>query len=111
MGVHWAKEVVERLDLDVEILDLRTLLPMDTDAVYASVRKTGRVIILHEDCLTGGIGGELAALIAENCFEVLDAPVMREGSLDTPVPFDGNLELNFMPKARFEKKLVQLLAY
>jgi 2-oxoisovalerate dehydrogenase E1 component len=111
MGVHWAKEVVERLDLDVEIIDLRTLLPMDTEAVYASVRKTGRVIILHEDCLTGGIGGELSALIAENCFEVLDAPVMREGSLDTPVPFDGNLELNFMPKARFEKKLVQLLAY
>lgn len=113
MGVHWAKEIVEKheLDVDVEIIDLRTLLPMDTDAVYESVKKTGRAIILHEDCLTGGIGGELSALISENCFEYLDAPVMREGSLDTPVPFDGNLEINFMPKNRFEEKLLHLLDY
>ena len=111
MGVHWAKEIVENNNLDVEIIDLRTLLPLDTDAIYSSVQKTGRVIILHEDCLTGGIGGELAALIAENCFEYLDAPVMREGSLDTPVPFDGDLEINFMPKARFEEKLLRLVAY
>lgn len=111
LGVHWAKEIVEKHQLDVEIIDLRTLLPLDVDAVYASVRKTGRVILLHEDCLTGGIGGELAALIAENCFESLDAPVMREGSLDTPVPFDGKLEINFMPKERFESKLLNLLDY
>ncbi len=111
MGVHWAREIVEKHNLDVEILDLRTLLPLDVEAVYATVRKTGRVILLHEDCLTGGIGGELAALIAENCFDSLDAPVMREGSLDTPVPFDAKLEINFMPKDRFEEKLLKLLAY
>ena len=111
MGVHWAKEIVGQNALDVEILDLRTLLPLDLEAVYATVRKTGRVILLHEDCLTGGIGGELSALIAENCFESLDAPVMREGSLDTPVPFDGELEKNFMPKERFEEKLLRLLEY
>ena len=111
MGVHWAKEIVERLNLDVEILDLRTLLPLDLDAIYATANKTGRVIILHEDCLTGGIGGELSALIAENCFHNLDAPIMREGSLDTPVPFDGDLEKNFMPKSRFEEKLLRLVNY
>ncbi|MGB1102712.1 MAG: alpha-ketoacid dehydrogenase subunit alpha/beta [Crocinitomicaceae bacterium] len=111
MGVHWAKEIVEKHNLDVEILDLRTLLPLDMDAVYATVQKTGRVILLHEDCLTGGIGGELSALIAENCFEYLDAPIMREGSLDTAVPFDGELEKNFMPKDRFEAKLLELLEY
>ena len=111
MGVHWAREIVEKHNLDVEILDLRTLLPLDVEAVYATVRKTGRVILLHEDCLTGGIGGELAALIAENCFDSLDAPVMREGSIDTPVPFDAKLEINFMPKDRFGQKLLKLLAY
>ena len=111
MGVHWAKKIVDHHDLDVEIIDLRTLLPLDTEAIYNSVKKTGRVIILHEDCLTGGIGGELSALIAENCFEYLDAPVMREASLDTPVPFDENLEINFMPVQRFESKLIKLLEY
>ena len=111
MGVHWAREIVEKNNLDVEVLDLRTLLPLDLDAIYKSVNKTGRVIILHEDCLTGGIGGELAALIGENCFENLDAPIMREGSLDSPVPFDEQLEVNFFPKQRFEEKLHKLLNY
>jgi 2-oxoisovalerate dehydrogenase E1 component len=111
MGVHWAKEIVEKHNLDVEILDLRTLLPLDMDAVYQTVQKTGRVLFLHEDCLTGGIGGELSALIAENCFEYIDAPIMREGSLDTPVPFDAELEKNFMPKDRFESKLLDLMEY
>lgn len=111
MGVHWAKEIVEKHNLDVEILDLRTLLPLDMDAVYQTVQKTGRVLLLHEDCLTGGIGGELSALIVENCFEYIDAPIMREGSLDTPVPFDAELEKNFMPKDRFESKLLELIEY
>jgi 2-oxoisovalerate dehydrogenase E1 component len=111
MGVHWAREIVDEQQLDVEIIDLRTLLPLDTATVYNSVRKTGRAIILHEDCLTGGIGGELSALIQENCFTKLDAPVMRSASLDTPVPFDGELEKNFMPKARFESQLNDLLNY
>ena len=111
MGVHWAKEIVEEEGIDAEIVDLRTLLPLDTEAVYESVRKTGRAIVLHEDCLTGGIGGELAALITENCFEYLDAPVMREASLDTPVPFAIPLENNFLPKDRFRDKLKRLTSY
>lgn len=111
MGVHWAKEIAEKNNLDVDILDLRTLLPLDVDAIYETARKTGRVILLHEDCLTGGIGGEIASRIAEDCFEYLDAPVMREGSLDTPVPFDGELEKNFFPKERFEEKLLRLVNY
>ena len=111
LGVHWAKEIVEKHNLDVEIVDLRTLLPLDLETIYKSVNKTGRVIVLHEDCLTGGIGGELSALIAENCFENLDAPIMREGSLDTPVPFDAALEINFLPKQRFEDKLLRLVNY
>lgn len=111
MGVHWAKEIVEKHGLDVDILDLRTLLPLDMDAIYQTAQKTGRVIILHEDCLTGGIGGEIAARITEHCFEYLDAPVMREASLDTPVPFDAELEKNFMPKDRFEEKLLKLVNY
>lgn len=111
MGVHWAKEIAEKHQLDVDILDLRTLLPLDMDAIYETAKKTGRVIVLHEDCLTGGLGGEISALISENCFEHLDAPVMREGALDTPVPFDGELEKNFMPKGRFEEKLLKLINY
>ncbi|MCG8575906.1 MAG: dehydrogenase E1 component subunit alpha/beta [Flavobacteriales bacterium] len=111
LGVHWAREIVEAEGLDVEIVDLRTLLPLDTETVYESVQKTGRVFLLHEDCQTGGIGGELSALIAENCFEYLDAPIMREGSLDTPVPFDAALEQNFFPKDRFKEKLLNLLEY
>ncbi|MFT4600259.1 MAG: 2-oxoisovalerate dehydrogenase E1 component [Arenicella sp.] len=111
LGVHWAREISETHNLDIDILDLRTLLPLDMDAVYATAQKTGRVIVLHEDCLTGGIGGEISARISEDCFEYLDAPVMREGSLDTPVPFDGELEKNFMPKGRFEEKLLKLINY
>lgn len=111
MGVHWAKQIAEENNLEIDILDLRTLLPLDMDAVYETAKKTGRVIILHEDCLTGGIGGEISARITESCFEYLDAPVMREGSLDTPVPFDGELEKNFMPKDRFEQKLMKLINY
>ncbi|MFD1553451.1 dehydrogenase [Putridiphycobacter roseus] len=111
MGVHWAKHIAEEHQLNIDIVDLRTLLPLDMETIYKSVNKTGRVIVLHEDCLTGGIGGELVALIAENCFDQLDAPLMREGSLDTPIPFDGDLEINFLPKQRFEEKLLKLIAY
>jgi 2-oxoisovalerate dehydrogenase E1 component len=112
MGVHWALETLAaHPELDAELIDLRTLLPLDTETVLASVRKTGKAIILHEDTLTGGIGGELSALISEHCFEELDAPVMRVGSLDTPVPFASELEQNFLAKARFETQLLQLAAY
>jgi 2-oxoisovalerate dehydrogenase E1 component len=111
MGVHWARQAAEDQKLDADILDLRTLLPWDKAAVEATVKKTGKVIILHEDCLTGGIGGEIAAWIAENCFQYLDAPVMREGSLDTAVPFAPALEQNFLPKHRFTQKVQQLLNF
>jgi 2-oxoisovalerate dehydrogenase E1 component len=84
-----------RIGISADILDLRTLLPWDKEAVEKTVRKTGKVIFLQEDCLTGGIGAEICAWISENCFEYLDAPVMREGSLDTPVPFAPNLERIF----------------
>jgi 2-oxoisovalerate dehydrogenase E1 component len=109
LGVHWALEAAEKHpEISMDIVDLRSLAPLDTEAIYASVRKTGKVIVLHEDCLTGGIGGELVALINENCFTQLDAPVKRVGSLDTPVPFTNSLEDNFLPKQRFFDALVAL---
>jgi len=111
MGVQWAKSAVVELGISADILDLRTLLPWDKEAVKATVGKTGKVIFLQEDCLTGGIGAEICAWISEHCFELLDAPVMREGSLDTPVPFAPVLEQQFLPVARFKHKLTQLLEY
>lgn len=110
-GVMWAKEQTEALGIDADIVDLRTLLPWDKEAVRTSVEKTGKVIVLHEDCLTGGIGGEISAWISENCFESLDAPVTRVGSLDTPVPFSPPLEKQFLPVERFKEKLAQLAEY
>lgn len=112
LGVHWALEALDEFsDISADLIDLRTLAPLDTNTIYESVRKTGKVLVLHEDTLTGGIGGEIAALITENCFEYLDAPVMREGSLDTPVPMNVDLEWNFLPKDRFKKKLQDLWNY
>ena len=110
--MHWALDVLEKHpNIDADLLDLRSLMPLDEESIYASVRKTGRAIILHEDCLTGGIGGEIAARIMENCFEQLDAPIIRSASLDTPVPFSEELEQNFLPKQRFEEQLLKLIAY
>ncbi|MEQ9305177.1 MAG: dehydrogenase E1 component subunit alpha/beta [Marinoscillum sp.] len=111
MGVHWAMEAVRDLGVSVDILDLRTLLPWDKEAVAATVKRTKKVLILHEDCLTGGIGGEISAWISEFCFEDLDAPVMRLASLDTPVPFAKALEENFLPKGRLKSKIDQLIQY
>ena len=111
MGVHWATKAVEELGISADILDLRTLLPWDKEAVAATVKKTGKVIFLQEDTLTGGIGAEICAWISEHCFADLDAPVMREGSLDTPVPFAPNLEKQFLPVDRFNLKLQELIAF
>jgi len=111
MGVHWAIKITKELQIDADILDMRTLLPWDKEAVRQTVQKTGKIIFLQEDCLTGGIGAEIVAWISENCFELLDAPVMREGSLDTPVPFAPNLEKNFLPLDRFREKLKVLASY
>lgn len=112
LAVHWAMEALdENKDLSADLIDLRTLAPLDIETIYASVKKTGRVIVFHEDTLTGGIAGEIASLITENCFNYLDAPVMREGSLDTPVPMNVDLEHNFLPKERFKEKLLKLWKY
>lgn len=111
-GVHWAEDyAAEHPDISFDILDLRTLLPLDYDAISASVKRTGKVLLLHEDTLIGGIGGEIAAWIAENCFSILDAPVMRCASLDTPVPFNIELEKNFLAKARLNETILKLLSY
>ena len=112
MGVIWATQLLNKHpELSIELVDLCSLLPWDQHAVSTSVRKTGKVLVLHEDCLTGGIGGEIAAWIGEHCFEHLDAPVMRVGALDTPVPFATELENNFLPVERLSSTLFQLLEY
>jgi 2-oxoisovalerate dehydrogenase E1 component len=97
--------------ISAEVIDLRTLLPWDKETVLESVKKTGKCIVLHEDTITGGIGAEIAAYITENAFQYLDAPVMRAGSLDTPVPFARELEENFFQKDAFEEKLLTLYKY
>lgn len=112
LGVHWANEYADNhSDQSIEVLDLRTLSPLDTEAIYTAVRKTGKAIVLHEDCMTGGIGGEIVALISENCFESLDAPVKRVASLDTPVPFAADLEQQFLPKDRLDKAVDAIINY
>jgi 2-oxoisovalerate dehydrogenase E1 component len=111
-GVHWALETLEKhSELDADLIDLRTLQPLDTETIYKSVQKTGRLLILQEDSLFGGIASDISALVMENCFEYLDAPVKRVGSLETPIPFAKNLEAEYLPKQRFEKELLNLLEY
>jgi 2-oxoisovalerate dehydrogenase E1 component len=112
MGVHWALDTLNKnTNISADLIDLRTILPFDKEAIEASVKKTGRAIILHEDTLIGGIGGEISAYIMEHCFEYLDAPVKRCASLDTAIPFAAELEQNFLPKGRFENMLLELLEY
>jgi 2-oxoisovalerate dehydrogenase E1 component len=111
-AVHWALKVAEEMkDVSMDILDLRTLLPLDCDSIVQTVKKTGKVIVVHEDTLTGGIGAEIAAHITEYCFQYLDAPVIRCASLDTPVPFAIALENNFLAKDRLKKAIEQLINY
>ena len=111
-GVHWALEYAAGHPyLSIDILDLRTLQPLDLDAIAAAVGRTGRVLVLHEDTLTGGIGAEIAAWISEHCFRLLDAPVHRCASLDTPVPFNSTLEENFLARARLDEYVKKLLEY
>lgn len=111
-GVHWATEyAAQHPDVSFDILDLRSLLPLDYDAIRSSVERTGKVLLLHEDTLVGGIGGELAAWISENCFELLDAPIVRCASLDTPVPFAIELEQNFLAKSMLHGSIQKLLHY
>ncbi|WP_416337325.1 alpha-ketoacid dehydrogenase subunit alpha/beta [Galbibacter sp. EGI 63066] len=111
-GVHWALDVIEdNPELSVELIDLRTLSPLDTETIFKSVRKIGKVLVLQEDTMFGGISSDISAMIVENCFEYLDAPVKRVAGLDTPIPFAKNLEEEFMAKSRLEKELLDLLDY
>lgn len=112
IGVHWALDYLnDNPEISADLVDLRTLAPFDEDAVLETVKKTGRVIILHEDTLVGGFASELSAFITENAFEHLDAPIIRSASMDTPVPFASNLEWQFLPKKRFGEQLEELLAF
>jgi 2-oxoisovalerate dehydrogenase E1 component len=111
-GVHWAMALAEQKpDISLHILDLRTLLPLDYEAIREAVAKTGKVLVLHEDTLTGGIGGEISAWIGEHCFQLLDAPVLRCASLDTAIPFNMELEKNFLANTRLPQMIEKLLAY
>ena len=111
LGVHWALELLNQIDCSLEIIDLRTLIPLDKEMIFASVKKTGKVLVLHEDCMTGGFGADISSVISENCFEFLDAPIFRCSSLDTPVPFSSDLETNFLAKSRLKQKVVELSLY
>jgi len=112
MGVQWAKALAKEMsDVSIDILDLRTLIPWDREAVEKTVLKTGRILVLHEDTLTGGIGAEIAAWISEKYFVNLDAPVTRVGSLDSPIPFINSLEDNFLAKSRLKEKMKDLLEF
>lgn len=111
-AVHWALETLEKnTDIKADLIDLRTLQPLDTEAIYTSVKKTGRAIILQEDSLFGGVASDISALITENCFESLDAPVKRVASMETPIPFISQLENQYLAKGRFAEELKKLLAY
>ncbi|WP_445957416.1 alpha-ketoacid dehydrogenase subunit alpha/beta [Yeosuana sp.] len=112
LAVHWVLETLDNnLDIKADVLDLRTLQPLDTEAIFTSVKKTGRAMILQEDSLFGGIGSDISAMIMEHCFEYLDAPVKRVASMETPIPFIKQLEDQYLPKDRFESALKELLAY
>ena len=111
-GVHWALEtLLDHPEVSADLIDLRTLSPLDTETIFASVQKTGKAIILQEDSMFGGIASDISALITENCFQYLDAPVKRVASLETPIPFAANLETAYLSKGKFKKELLGLLSY
>ncbi len=111
-AVHWALEAIEStIDISVDLIDLRCLQPLDTESIFASVKKTGKAIIVQEDSLFGGIASDISSLIHENCFEFLDAPVQRLASIETPIPFVSQLEDQYLPKNNLQTALEELLAY
>lgn len=110
-GVHWALNEVKTHSFSADIIDLRTLQPLDTETIYNSVKKTGKALILHEDTLFGGIASDISALITENCFTYLDAPIKRVGSIESPIPFAKNLENLYLPVNRLHAEIVDLLNY
>jgi 2-oxoisovalerate dehydrogenase E1 component len=111
-GVHWALDTLKNnTEIKADLIDLRSLQPLDVETIYASVRKTGKAIFLQEDSLFGSISSDVSALITENCFQFLDAPVKRVASLETPIPFQGELEKQYLAKHRFVDELKSLLNY
>lgn len=111
-GVHWALDTLSELEeVSADLLDLRTLSPLDTDAIFTSVKKTGKLIILQEDSMFGGIASDISAMVSETCFQYLDAPIKRVASMETPIPFAANLEQQYLPNERFRHDLLALLAY
>ncbi|MCH4823130.1 dehydrogenase E1 component subunit alpha/beta [Gramella lutea] len=111
-GVHWAMEILDEMDYKgADLIDLRSLQPLDLECICLSVNRTGKAIVLTEDSLTGSFASEISALISEKCFKSLDAPIMRVGSLDTPIPFAQQLEDQYLPKQRFRMKLQDLIEY
>ena len=112
MGVHWALKTLESdTTIKADLIDLRTLSPLDTQTIYASVKKTGKVIILQEDSMFGGIASDISALISEHCFEDLDAPIKRVAGLETPIPFAADLEREYLANDRFDTALKELITY
>jgi 2-oxoisovalerate dehydrogenase E1 component len=112
LGVHWAMHYLDQnADVQADLIDLRTLAPLDTKTIFESAKKTGRVLVLHEDNLTGGIGGEISALITEHCFQYLDAPVVRCASMDTPIPFNAELEKQYLANAQLDAAMKKLLNF
>lgn len=111
LGVHEAIKIIDKHNIDADLIDLLTLSPIDERIIINSVNKTGKAIVLQEDSLFGGIASEISSIIMENCFENLDAPVVRVGSLNTPIPFDQGLEKQYLPFDRFETKIIELLNY
>ena len=111
LGVHEAIKIIDKHDIDADLIDLLTLSPIDEKIIVNSVNKTGKAIVLQEDSLFGGIASEISSIIMENCFENLDAPVVRVGSLNTPIPFEEGLEKQYLPFDRFETKIIELLNY
>lgn len=111
-AVHWVLEVLKNLpEIEADVIDLRTLQPLDTEMIFTSVKKTGKVLIVHEDSLFGGIASDISALITENCFEFLDAPIKRVGSMETPIPFQSDLEQQYLGKSKVEKAIKDLYLY
>jgi len=110
-GVHWALETLKSENINADLIDLRTLMPLDTETIFQSVKKTGKAIILQEDSLFGGIASDISAFIMENCFQYLDAPVRRVASLETPIPFAPTLESIYLSKRKFKNALRELLLY
>ena len=111
-AIHWVLDVLKNhKEISVDVIDLNTLQPLDSETIYTSVKKTGKAIIVQEDSLFGGIASDISALISENCFEFLDAPVKRVASIETPIPFNKGLENQYLGKNKIEKNILELIRY